>query len=655
MIKKVFGFRGGASEWIRSADRARDERNWKEAALLYEKAVLVKPGLTGIWVQLGNMRKESGDFEGAERAYLTALKQEPTVSDTALQMGHLNKVSGRVDAAARWYVRALNLDRNNVHARRELGVFDPAMLRSVFANVDDATRTQPIQSVWWDCSAQHALREGHTEFSAEAQWFHDLGRAFAEVFKVQPVVFDGTSGWFRQYAFDAIASPGAPMIVPPHGHAAWVTSATVAPAVSEWVRHLVAVRRHARMSVIGIVRAHCDTSGSDSAHGTSELDKLRLLARHANVLLTRPGSDRDWLEGLVRETSRTQAGVATIERVAPTVLPVAKRAHGEGVIVLAPERVSDWHALDAQIGMLKDPPQVGVADLPCGGEASLPHGRVSCTPVCSEVAWSRIANGEIATLLIPEHRADGEIWAAHALRGGATVISHARHRGVFDTLGANVRYLSAAADAFRVASELEGTNAGDPLLAPWSSALGRLVADPAGDFRGAESVAQLDYGMFYGFERMRAGHRQFSEADGLEMLTGKGWDMTHSFGTFLAAKQASVEFSPTVDMRDDIMCRFAIHEAAPAENGRGWRIIRTFWHTCDAAPKEHEGEYAQQRYVAMLDVAQLPARLASDRRYAIGGMVAFPRELDHYWHECLDRISRSVHSFRNAVDYRRLD
>ncbi|MEN2472016.1 tetratricopeptide repeat protein [Burkholderia sp. GS2Y] len=655
MIKRMFGFRGAASEWIRSADRARDERNWKEAALLYEKAVSIKPGLAGIWVQLGNMRKESRDFEGAEQAYRAAMKLEPAVCDTALQMGHLHKVSGRIDAAVQWYVKALNLDRNNVHARRELGAFDPAMLRSVLANVDDAARAQPIQLVWWDCSAQHAWRVGRAAFSAEAQWFHDLGRAFAGVFEVQPVVFDAASGQFRQYTFDAAASPGALMTAPARGHTAWVTSAFIVPAVSEWVRHLTAVRRHAGMSVIGIVRAHCDTLGPGSAHAPGELDKLRLLARHANVLLTRPGPDRDWLESLVRETSRAQACVATIERTAPTMFPVAGGGRGSGVVVLAPERPSDWHALDAQIDMLKDPAQVCVTGLPDAREACSARGCVAHPPLDSEMAWSRIANGEVDTLLIPEHRVDGEIWAAHALRGGVTVVCHARHRGVFETLGANVRYFPATADASGSAPELTGTDTGEFLLAPWSTLLKRLAADPTDDLRGAESVAQLDYGMFYGFERMSARHRQFSEADGLEMLIGEGWDMTHSFGTFLAGKRASVEFSPTVDMRDDIMCRFVIHEAAPAESGRGWRIVRSFWYTCDAAPKAEGREYAPQRYVVMLDEAQLPARLASERRYAIGGMVAFPRELDHYWHECLDRISRSIHSFKNAVDYRRLD
>jgi ADP-heptose:LPS heptosyltransferase len=95
---------------IRDANNARDAREYRRAALLYEKALRLSPNDAAIHIQCGHMFKEAGDLASAEPHYLWAKKLTPSDPDLALQLGHFHKVAGRLKEAERSYRRAMELD-----------------------------------------------------------------------------------------------------------------------------------------------------------------------------------------------------------------------------------------------------------------------------------------------------------------------------------------------------------------------------------------------------------------------------------------------------------------------------------------------------------------------------------------------------------------
>jgi ADP-heptose:LPS heptosyltransferase len=94
---------------IARANRARDTRDYRDAAVLYDEALRIRPGNAAIHVQCGHMFKEAGDLANAERHYLEADRLMPNDADLALQLGHFYKVAGRWSHAESAYRRALQL------------------------------------------------------------------------------------------------------------------------------------------------------------------------------------------------------------------------------------------------------------------------------------------------------------------------------------------------------------------------------------------------------------------------------------------------------------------------------------------------------------------------------------------------------------------
>jgi tetratricopeptide (TPR) repeat protein len=112
------------SDLLRAADRARDERQWPEAALLYREVLDLDPARAPIWVQYGHMLKESGRTDEAGKAYEKALALDGANADTHLQFGHLLKITDKRLAAIQMYARALQLDPALQDARVELERLD---------------------------------------------------------------------------------------------------------------------------------------------------------------------------------------------------------------------------------------------------------------------------------------------------------------------------------------------------------------------------------------------------------------------------------------------------------------------------------------------------------------------------------------------------
>lgn len=101
------GARGRVShELVKSADKARDRKDWARAAKTYAEAVASGRVNPGVRVQLGHALKEMGDFEGAEAAYRQFLADHPDDADIHLQLGHLFNKKDDLATAATFYERA---------------------------------------------------------------------------------------------------------------------------------------------------------------------------------------------------------------------------------------------------------------------------------------------------------------------------------------------------------------------------------------------------------------------------------------------------------------------------------------------------------------------------------------------------------------------
>jgi GT2 family glycosyltransferase/tetratricopeptide (TPR) repeat protein len=107
-------------KFIAAADRARDRRDWANAAAAYAAALVQIPANAGIWVQYGHTLKEGGDLAAAERAYRRAIAVDPAHPDHHLQLGHVSKLMGKMDEAIAAYAQALRIDAAFQTARDEL-------------------------------------------------------------------------------------------------------------------------------------------------------------------------------------------------------------------------------------------------------------------------------------------------------------------------------------------------------------------------------------------------------------------------------------------------------------------------------------------------------------------------------------------------------
>jgi tetratricopeptide (TPR) repeat protein len=105
---------------VSGADRARDAKQWRIAARLYDKALRRYRLNPPIWVQYGHALKESGRLAEAETAYRTAIAQDPSSGDAHLQLGHVLKLQGRTAEAEGIYLLAAVIDPDMPEPLREL-------------------------------------------------------------------------------------------------------------------------------------------------------------------------------------------------------------------------------------------------------------------------------------------------------------------------------------------------------------------------------------------------------------------------------------------------------------------------------------------------------------------------------------------------------
>jgi len=107
---------------LQRADQLRDNKQFAEAAKLYETALHLAPQRADLYVQYGNMLKDSGQLAPAVRAYENAHNSfiaqaaqrgldhtREAVGDIYLQLGHAFKLAGARDFAIEFYRRANTL------------------------------------------------------------------------------------------------------------------------------------------------------------------------------------------------------------------------------------------------------------------------------------------------------------------------------------------------------------------------------------------------------------------------------------------------------------------------------------------------------------------------------------------------------------------
>jgi len=102
-----------------AGNAARDQRDWPNAARLYEQIVAADPPALDIAIQLGHAYKEMGELERAAHAYYSVLEVIPSDDDLHLQIGHLEKMRGDFFAAAVHYKKAMDINANNADAQCE--------------------------------------------------------------------------------------------------------------------------------------------------------------------------------------------------------------------------------------------------------------------------------------------------------------------------------------------------------------------------------------------------------------------------------------------------------------------------------------------------------------------------------------------------------
>ncbi|MBW0365456.1 tetratricopeptide repeat protein [Ensifer adhaerens] len=105
------------ANFVRQGDIARDEGNWRAAALAYRAALEEQPDRGPIWVQLGHAEKESGNLSLAVLCYRKGVQLMPSDADAYLQLGMALKLQGQFVEAATMINRTIELDRSHAGAR----------------------------------------------------------------------------------------------------------------------------------------------------------------------------------------------------------------------------------------------------------------------------------------------------------------------------------------------------------------------------------------------------------------------------------------------------------------------------------------------------------------------------------------------------------
>ena len=105
---------------MRMGQRTAKEGDWNEAARLYRRALVQRPGYAHGYLKLGHALKEAGNIEVAEAAYWRALALSSKKAEPFLHLGHALKLNGASQASLLAYLAAWIIEPANLEVNAEL-------------------------------------------------------------------------------------------------------------------------------------------------------------------------------------------------------------------------------------------------------------------------------------------------------------------------------------------------------------------------------------------------------------------------------------------------------------------------------------------------------------------------------------------------------
>lgn len=105
---------------LTTANEARNNEDWSQAALYFKQALEQDPDLAHIWIQYGHALKETGGHGDAKAAYEKAATLRPLWAEPQLHLGHVHKLAGDWAKARRSYLQAARLDPASADVLQEL-------------------------------------------------------------------------------------------------------------------------------------------------------------------------------------------------------------------------------------------------------------------------------------------------------------------------------------------------------------------------------------------------------------------------------------------------------------------------------------------------------------------------------------------------------
>jgi len=123
------------------ANRARDQKQWEDAAQHFLKAIDINPNFPHIWIQLGHVYTNLSRFPEAINAYVEAICLEPATGEASLHAGAWCRKTGDIDRAFSFYKIALLCNdsvNEAIYAIKDmLPSFSAILDRSFSRSIDD--------------------------------------------------------------------------------------------------------------------------------------------------------------------------------------------------------------------------------------------------------------------------------------------------------------------------------------------------------------------------------------------------------------------------------------------------------------------------------------------------------------------------------------
>lgn len=632
-------------DFVAAGDRARDVRDWANAADSYGKALDLNPKLAGIWVQYGHALKESGDHAGARDAYSRSLQLDPCNSDTALQMGHVLKISGDREAAVLWYAKAVKGMPVQVAAWVELMNLGAAPATVRRALNDESDRAINEAEVAWD---RGSLPIASDSSIPSDLWRDRLPGALASSFGRPVKAIQRPARGARWKAQNP--QPGTIVVTPAPGEP---IDEVVIAMDAAWLAGSVPI-----INLLGQT-AWFNDGVSLNAAAIEELDQLIL---HAGGALVATPLDAELVDSRARHlrlpTRATPLHLPSRLRAQTPALGITKKPFA---VLLPPNEAAAAWTLKAisectspLIIMAEEGPSRALAE-----QAGLPIQK----PVRSFGQLTAFAG-----LMVPAEHPDGDAWIIAALDAGVPVlvertprwlilyggsVTHARWSEP-NVIAAALRIpqpslppsrAAAVARALQAAvrkraSPLPSTRESDRWAAAVARALQEVVRKRSSGAGLSSRVASL--GRFVDLA---------VNGDGLKFCTGERRADAQMHGSPFGL----APFNLAIPFRDICLTPWRIAvlilasrsvEAISIAVGSQTRslIVRWTiadegwgWATIDVLPEDLLGRSVLELSLA-IESASGASRGPDDA--FVGGLVVYPVNQDHLWFEMLDLISR---------------